>query len=362
MDKLAAILSLAVKDKASDVHLLAGARPLLRVNGQLFSLPEGTPMAKEEIMAMAKVMLGEKRYQELLDKREMDSSYVFQDQARFRVNFYFQRDSLAIAMRLIPPNIPRLDDLNLPPILRKLTQERQGFVLVTGPTGHGKSTTLAAMLGEINETRAEHIVTIEDPIEYFFKDIKSVFSQREIGSDTLSWTNALRSALREDPNVVLIGEMRDLETIKAALTVAETGHLVFSTLHTNSAAETIDRIVDVFPTGAKAQVRMQLANSLLAVISQRLIPTIKPGRVPAIELLLNNHAVQTAIREDKTHMIDNIIQTSAEVGMRLLETSLASWVNKGVVSLEVAKEYAIRPKELMRSLQQQRRQPIIKPE
>lgn len=357
MDKLAPVLALAIKDKASDVHLLVGAKPFLRVNGQLFVFPGGTPLEKSDSIAMAKAILGEERYQTLLKRREMDCSYVFQDQARFRVNLYFQRESLAIAMRLIPPEVPRLADLNLPPILRKLTEKRQGFVLVTGPTGHGKSTTLAAMLAEINATRAEHIVTIEDPIEYFFRDDKSVFSQREIGSDTLSWANALRSTLREDPNVVLIGEMRDLETIKAALTVAETGHLVFSTLHTNSAAETIDRIVDVFPPGAKAQVRMQLANSLLAVISQRLIPTIKPGRVPAIELLLNNHAVQTAIREDKTHMIDNIIQTSAEVGMRLLETSLASWVNKRVVSLEVAKEYALRPKELMRDLQQQR-QPV----
>ncbi len=355
MDKLAAILALAIKDKASDVHLLPGARPFLRVNGQLFMLSDHDPLEKSDSVAMAKVILGEKRYQALLEQREMDCSYVFQDQARFRVNLYFQRDSLAIAMRLIPPQVPRLADLNLPPILKKLTNERQGFILVTGPTGHGKSTTMAAMLEEINQIRAEHIVTIEDPIEYFFRDEKSIFSQREIGSDTLGWAGALRSALREDPNVVLIGEMRDLETIRAALTVAETGHLVFSTLHTNSAAETIDRIVDVFPPGAKAQVRMQLANSLLAVISQRLIPTIKPGRVPAIELLLNNHAVQTAIREDKTHMIDNIIQTSAEAGMRLLEKSLADWVNKKVVSLEVAREYALRPKELMRNLQQ--RQP-----
>ena len=357
MKKLFSILTLAVQGKASDIHLLAGNLPLLRINGKLFPLTNSLPLTKEELPLMAKLILGEERYAKFLKQRELDCSYVFQDQARFRVNLYFQRDTVGIAMRLIPPQVPRFDTLNLPAVVKKLTQERQGFVLVTGPTGHGKSTTLAAMLEEINQTRAEHIVSVEDPIEYFFKNKRSIFSQREIGSDTLTWRKALRSVLREDPNVVLIGEMRDLETIQAALTVAETGHLVFSTLHTNSAAETIDRIVDVFPSGSKAQVRMQLSDSLLAIISQRLVPTIKPGRVPAIELLLNSHAIKTAIREDKTHLIDNIIQTSGEAGMRLLEVSLAEWVNKGIVDLKVAQEYTLRPKELMRNLQHLNNQP-----
>ncbi len=346
----ATVLARAVKEKASDVHFLQGQPPLIRVDGRLFPLVDLPSLEEKQLTEIATIILGRERQLVFAKNREMDCSYVFRQEARFRVNLYYQRGTVAVAMRLIPQKVPSLGDLNLPPILAKLTREKQGFVLVTGPTGHGKSTTLAAMLNEINNQRAEHIVTIEDPIEYFFQDQKSIFSQRELGADTHSWTAALRSALREDPNVVLIGEMRDLATIKATLTVAETGHLVFSTLHTNSAAETIDRIIDVFPPGTKNQVRMQLANSLLAVISQRLVPTMKPGRVPAVELLLNNHAVQTAIREDKTHMIDNIIQTSAEVGMRLLEVSLAEWVRKGVVSLETAKQFALRPRELERLL------------
>jgi len=225
MEKLFSVLTLAVQNKASDIHFLVGNLPLLRVNGKLFPLANTSPVTKDESLLIAKVILGEERYAKFIKQRERDCSYVFQDQARFRVNLYFQRDTVGIAMRLIPPQVPRFDALNLPQTLKKLTKERQGFVLVTGPTGHGKSTTLAAMLEEINQTRAEHIVSVEDPIEYFFKNQKSIFSQREIGSDTLTWRKALRSVLREDPNVVLIGEMRDLETIQAALTVAETGHL-----------------------------------------------------------------------------------------------------------------------------------------
>ncbi len=348
--KLNQILTLAITNKVSDVHLVVGSQPLVRINGQLTLLTGFSPLSAQDTRQMGEAVLGGRRWEEFNKQREFDLSYVFGDRARFRVNTYFQKGTVAISLRLISAQVPTIDRLNLPVSLKSLAGKKQGFVLVTGPTGHGKSTTLAAIIEEINATRTEHIVTVEDPIEYYFQPQKSFFSQREIGSDTLSWPQALRASLREDPDVVLVGEMRDLETISAALTVAETGHLVFATLHTNSAAETIDRIVDVFPTGAKNQVRIQLANSLLAIISQRLIPTVKPGRVPAIEFLLNNFAVKTAIREGKTHMIDNIIRTSAEAGMFLLEASLADWVNKGVVDLEVAKQFTLREKELLRGL------------
>lgn len=348
--KLNEILALAIANKASDIHLVAGSQPLLRVNGNLLALTSFPVLSAQDTGRIGEAMLGPRRQEEFTKQREFDFSYVFNDQARFRVNVYFQKGTVGISLRLIPARVPTIDKLNLPSFLKTLAAKRQGFVLVTGPTGHGKSTTLAAIIEEINASRASHIITIEDPIEYYFQPKRSFFSQREMGSDTLSWSQALRAGLREDPDVVLVGEMRDLETISAALTVAETGHLVFATLHTNSAAETIDRIVDVFPTGAKDQVRIQLANSLLAVVSQRLVPTIKPGRVPAIEFLLNNFAVRTAIREGKTYMIDNIIRTSAEAGMFLLEASLADWVNKGVIDMEVAKQFTLREKELLRGL------------
>lgn len=257
---------------------------------------------------------------------------------------------MAASLRFLSSHILSLKDLNLPETLKSVTSWRQGFVLVTGPTGHGKSTTVAALLEEINQNRNGHIITIEDPIEYRLHAQRCLVSQRELGEDTLSWAGALRSCLREDPDVVFVGEMRDLETISAALTIAETGHLVFSTLHTNSAAETIDRIIDVFPAEGKAQVRLQLANVLGAVISQRLVPTIKPGRVPAVELLFSSMAVKTAIREGKTHMVDNIIQTSSELGMMLLESSLAALVKKGIVDKETAERFAIRKGELVRNL------------
>ncbi len=348
-EKLEQIFKLAVANKASDIHLIVGYKPLIRVNGEI--LPLNFPaLTAEETETIATMLLGEERKKIFLEKKDFDFSYLFNDQVRFRINVYFQKNSPALAFRLIPAKIPSLEELHLPLSLRSLVDKRQGFILITGPTGHGKSTTIAAMIEEINNKKAAHVMTIEDPIEYYFQPKKSIFSQREMNRDAISWERALSSCLREDPDVVFIGEMRDLQTIAAALTIAETGHLVFSTLHTNSAAETIDRIVDVFPEGAKGQVRMQLANSLLAIVSQRLVPTLKPGRVPAVEFLINSYAVKTAIREGKTHMIDNIIRTSSELGMHLLEISLADWVNKGVIGIEVAKKFAIREKELVRNL------------
>ncbi len=350
-NKLEKLLSLTIDNKASDLHLAAGYFPMIRVNGTLYPLGGEDVLTKETVEELVIVLVGDKK-EKLLKEKEIDFSYSFADRGEFRVNAYYQQQSLAACLRFLRSKIPTLDELNLPLSLKSLAQWRQGFVLVAGPTGHGKSTTLAALLEEVNQTRGGHIITIEDPVEYRMVPKKCLISQREVGQDTLSWSNALRSALREDPNVVFVGEMRDLETISAALTIAETGHLVFSTLHTNSAPETIDRIVDAFPAGSKEQIRLQLANVLGAVISQRLVPTIKPGRVPAVELLFSSMAVKTAIRDGKTHMIDNIIQTSGELGMNLLETSLANWVKKGVISREVAEAFSLRKGELVRNLRQ----------
>lgn len=261
---------------------------------------------------------------------------------------------LSAALRLIPSKIRTVEELNLPKISHKFSGLQQGFVLVTGPTGHGKSTTIASLIAEINEARPVHVLTIEDPIEYIYSAGKGIISQRELHLDTHSWEISLRSALREDPDVVLIGEMRDYETIAAAITIAETGHLVFSTLHTNSASQTIDRIVDVFPEHQQGQIRTQLASTLAGVISQRLIPAIGGGRYPAVEILLATPAVKTVIREGKTHLIDNIIQTSADVGMIPLEVSLAALVRAGKISLDTAQGYALRPAELLRHVKGRR--------
>jgi len=349
--RLERLLSLTIDNKASDLHLAAGYYPMIRVNGTLYPVGGEEVLTKEAAEQLVFALVGDNK-DKLVKNKEVDFSYSYADKGDFRVNAYYQQQTLAACLRFLRSKIPTIDELNLPQVLKSLVQWRQGFVLVAGPTGHGKSTTIAAILEEINQTRGGHIITIEDPVEYRLMAKKSLISQREVGQDTLSWNNALRSTLREDPNVVFVGEMRDLETISAALTVAETGHLVFSTLHTNSAAETIDRIIDVFPADSKEQIRLQLANVLGAVISQRLVPTMKPGRVPATELLFSSMAVKTAIRDGKTHMIDNIIQTSGELGMNLLEVSLADWVKKGMVSREVAEAFSLRGDELVRNLRQ----------
>lgn len=342
------LLAITIKQNASDLHLLVGKPAMIRLDGILQPALGGDPLTAEQTRELIFSLLSSEQRDLLLTNKEIDFSYAFGGSARFRVNAYHQQGTLAAALRLISSRIKTIDELNLPKICHQFTQLRQGFILVTGPTGHGKSTTLAAMIEEINKNREEHIVTIEDPIEYIYPRGKSIISQRELHFDTHSFEIALRSILREDPDVVLIGEMRDYETIAAAITIAETGHLVFATLHTNSASQTIDRIIDVFPEHQQAQIRMQLSGALEAVFSQRLVPGIKGGRVPACEIMTGTMAVKSNIREGKTHLLDNIIQTSGELGMMTLEKDLARLVKTGIITLEIAREYALRQEELMR--------------
>lgn len=342
------LLQLTIDRNASDLHIIAGVPPTLRIDGELAPIPNEAFLVPEVVSGQLKEVLSAEQLERLTVNKEIDFSLPFSDKARFRVNAYTQKGTFAVAFRRIPLIIPEIDALNLPKILHSFTTLKQGFVLVTGPTGHGKSTTLAAMINEINKNRATHIVTIEDPIEFVFRSEKSIISQREMRSDTHSWQVALRSVLREDPDVVLVGEMRDYETIASALTVAETGHLVFATLHTNSAAQTIDRIVDVFPEEQQGQVRLQLSNVIEAVFSQRLIPALAGGRVVGYEVMLGTTAIRTAIREGKTHQIDSILQTSQEIGMNTIETSLAALVKDGRISLETAQSYSLRPEQLTR--------------
>ncbi len=341
-------LQTVVDSSASDLHLISGLPPTYRINGELAQIPNAGVLTPDQINEMLKQVLNSEQLERLSVNKEIDFSLAFSEKGRFRVNAYTQKNTLAAAFRLIPAEVPDIDSLGLPKIVHSFTTLRQGFILVTGPTGHGKSTTLAAIINEINKTRNVHIVTIEDPVEFVFRPQKSIISQREMRSDTHSWEIALRSVLREDPDVVLVGEMRDHETISAALTVAETGHLVLATLHTNSAAQSIDRIVDVFPDEQQKQVRLQLSNTLEAVFSQRLIPTLTKNRVVAFELMLGTTAVKTAIREGKTHQIDSILETSQEAGMSTIEKSLANLVKSGVITLEMAQSWSIRPEELAR--------------
>lgn len=345
------LLQLTIDKNASDLHLLVGSPPIVRIDGELMSVPNESFLSPEAVEGMLKEVMTAEQLERLLVNKEIDFSLPFSDRGRFRVNAYTQKKSLAGAFRLIPTAIPTIDALGLPQVLHTFTTLKQGLILVTGPTGHGKSTSLAAILEEVNATRAAHIVTVEDPVEFVFNPKKSIVSQREMNNDTHSWSIALRSVLREDPDVVLIGEMRDHETISSALTIAETGHLVFATLHTNSAAQTIDRIVDVFPEEQQGQVKLQLSNVLEAVISQRLIPGVSGGRVVAHELMFATNAIKTAVREGKTHQIDSIIQTSSEVGMNTIETSLAELVREGKITVETARAYALRPEHLARLIQ-----------
>ncbi len=343
------LLQKTVEVNASDLHLIAGYQPILRIDGGLVNIGD-QKLTEETAKELVLALLTPQQKELFLVNKELDFSFEYEDKARFRINAYFERGKAAAALRLLPRTIKSLQELNLPPICSRFGELRSGFVLVTGPTGHGKSTTLAAIIEEINQTRAEHILTIEDPIEYVYEGKKSIISQREVHYDTHSWEVALRSALREDPNIVLIGEMRDYETIAAALTVAETGHLVFATLHTNSSAQTVDRIVDVFPESQQTQVKIQLSNTLEGIISERLLPAIGGGRIPATEILLATPAVRNTVREGKTHLIDNIIQTSQELGMMSLEKNLAELVNRGKLSLKTAQEWSLRPEELSRLL------------
>ncbi len=340
-------LEIVVKKEASDLHIVAGSPAMIRIDGSLMPVSPGL-LTPEETEALIFELLSPEQKDMLLVNKELDFSFALGEIARFRVNAYFEKGYLAAALRLITSYIKTIEELNLPKICHNFTKLRQGLVLVTGPTGHGKSTTIASMINEINQNKPLHIVTIEDPIEYVYPRGKSLVSQREMHLDTHSWDVALRSALREDPDVVLVGEMRDFETIASAITVAETGHLVFATLHTNSAAQSIDRIIDVFPENQQAQIRMQLASVIAGIISLRLVPAIGGGRLPAAEILLSSAAVSTAIREGKEYQIDNIIQTSGEQGMILLDASLAYLVRAGRISLDIAKTYSLRQEELNR--------------
>lgn len=347
------LLDQTIKNKASDLHLLPGIPPSIRVDGVLRPLSNYPALTSEQMEQMVFSLLKPDQKQLLLNNKELDFSFgfgggVYGDLGRFRTNLYYQRGALSGAFRFLEPKIRTLEELKMPKIVHTFAELRQGFVLVTGPTGHGKSTTLAAIINEINLNKSMHILTIEDPIEYVYPSAKSIISQREMDIDTHSWNLALKSALREDPDVVLIGEMRDPETISAALTIAETGHLVFSTLHTNSAAQTIDRIIDSFPANQQTQIKTQLASTLKGVISQRLIPEISGGRAPGVEILLGSNAIASNIRDGKTHLIDSVIQTSGQIGMITLEASLAALVLSGSISIETARAYALRPDELLR--------------
>lgn len=342
-------LDITIQRNASDLHLSVGFQPTLRINGELVSIPGEQPVTAEQITSLITPLLSNLQREILNKAYEIDFSFDFEGKARFRVNVYRQRGYPAVALRLIPFQIPELETLGFPPVVTKITQLKQGFILVTGPTGHGKSTTLASVINKINKERAVHVVTIEDPIEYVYPVSRSLIDQREMYRDTRSWGNALRSALREDPDVVLVGEMRDLETISSAMTIAETGHLVLATLHTNSAAQSVDRIIDVFSQEQQPQIRLQLASTLEAIISLRLVPTIEPGRVLACEILFAIPSVRNVIREGKSHLIDNIIETSAEYGMQILEKSLSDFVKAGKISEETALRYTERP-ELLNKL------------
>lgn len=334
------LMQLCVQYGASDLHLMVGTYPMLRVNGELWPVPKTEILIPSVVMGFVQPLMTPEQARLLETNRELDFSYAIPSGERFRVNTYYEKGNVAVAMRMIPQRIRTLGELMLPEVIESLTKLKQGLVLVTGPTGHGKSTTLAAMVSLINQTRKTHIVTIEDPIEFVYPPDKSIISQREMHADTLSWAVALRSVLREDPDVVLIGEMRDYETIEAALTIAETGHLVLATLHTNSAASTIDRIIDVFPEMQQRQVRMQLSNSLEAVLSQRLVPSIDRQRVAVVEVMLATPAVRSLIRDGKSHMLANAIQTSGDMGMATLDMALSKSYLKKQIELGVAREYA----------------------
>ena len=346
--KIEKLLEEVVKQDASDLHLTVGVPPMLRVDGSLKPIANTPPLTAAEVEKLIFSVVDDVQKDILLKDMEVDFSFAFGDVARFRANAYHQKGNLALALRLIPNQIRSTEELGMPKTVDALTEYPRGLVLVTGPTGSGKSTTLAAMIDKINKEKAVHIITVEDPIEYTHKNQKSIVEQREIHYDTRSFAAALRSILREDPDVVLIGEMRDLETIASAITIAETGHLVLATLHTNNAAQSVDRMVDVFPPHQQQQIRVQLSNILNAIVSQRLIPAIGGGRVVATEIMIANPAVRNIIREGKTHQLDAVIQTGAEEGMQTMDHNLATLVKSGKITLEEAKGYAIDTKELER--------------
>jgi len=350
--KIESILEEVVRRKASDLHIQVGLPPIMRVDGALVPIGGITDLDNKTIEALIFSILDEEQKAILIKDKEFDFSFAFGDLGRFRVNLFHERGNIAGAFRLLNNEIPTIEQLKLPPIIEKFSEFPRGLVLVTGPTGSGKSTTLAAMINKINQEKAVHIITVEDPIEYTHRSIKSIIVQREVHYDTYSFSAALRSVLREDPDVVMLGEMRDLETIANAITIAETGHLVFATLHTNGAAQSIDRMIDVFPPHQQAQVRSQLSNILMAIVSQRLVPSVGGGRIPATEILVANPAVRNLIREGKIQQMEAIIQTGGEFGMQSMDKTLVGLVHSGEITYDEARNFAVDLKELDRLMRE----------
>ena len=344
--KINGYLQMVAQQGGSDLHLSVGRPPIIRIDGKLYPISGEGKMTASSVEEATRAVLNDEQWERLKRERQIDFSIDLAEKARFRSNVYFQKGCLGAAFRMIPTKIKTLEELNLPPALYDFTRPSQGFVLVTGPCGHGKSTTLAALIDYINRTRQDHIITIEDPIEYLFDPDMCIIDQREILQDALNFPSALRAVFREDADVVMVGEMRDVETISTAITAAETGHLIFATLHTNDAAQTVDRIVDVFPAHQQNQIRMQLAQSLLGIVSQRLVNRIGGGRVPAVEILINNNATANLIREGKSHQINLVIETSKEQGMISINHSLSDLVKQGIISLEEAEVYSPNKEEL----------------
>jgi twitching motility protein PilT len=349
-ETLKRLLDEAVKRDASDVHITVGRYPTLRIYGALVPLEDETLLTGEAAEALISELFSGDQKERFLKNRQLDFAYSSTDRIRFRVSTFFEEGHWAASLRLVPASIRTIEELGLPPILREFTKLTQGFVLMVGPAGHGKSTTTAALLDEINRTRTAHIITIEDPVEYLFEQGKGIVSQREVGSDVLSFADGLRTVLRQDPDVIMLGEMRDADSIATAMTAAETGHLVFSTLHTNSAAQTVDRIIDSFPAAQQPQVITQVATTLVAIVSERLVPALKGGRVPVVEIMITNSAIRNLIREKKIFSIDSVIQTGGKEGMVTLNQSLAKLVKDEVVSEESALLFSNSPEELKRML------------
>jgi len=343
------IVQIVKAEGASDIHLSEGRFPTIRTSGLLVPITRSKQLTKEDLNQLVFMVLDPERREEFINRKEIDFAYELEG-VRFRGNAFFQQGTISIALRVINESIKTLAELGLPPILEIFAKKKQGFFLVVGPTGHGKSTTLASLVEMINQNRQEHIVTVEDPIEFIYTQQQSIIDQREVGFDTEDFQKALKSAFRQDIDVLLIGEMRDPETMEAAITAAETGHLVFSTLHTNNASQTVDRIIDSFPSNQQKQIRSQLANALTGIFSQRLIPSISGGRVPAYELLINNNAVANLIREGRIHELDSVIETSSGDGMISMNRSLAELVRKGEISVEEAYKYSPRSANLERMM------------
>jgi twitching motility protein PilT len=346
------LLSEVIKQNASDLHFTVGLVPAMRIDGELYNMSEIDPLSVKDVDTLINSIVTPEQRKKLEKNRELDFSFTFKspggDSARFRGNCYYQLGNLGTALRMIPSNVRSTKQLLLPSFLDEIATRRRGLFLVTGPTGHGKSTTLAAIIQQINLSRGTHIITVEDPIEYLFKSEKSIIHQREVGSDTYSFSEALKRALRQDPDVIMIGEMRDLETIAAAITAAETGHLVLATLHTADAAQTVDRIIDVFPPYQQQQIRQQLSNILIAICSQQLIPLPGEGRIVATELLVANPAIRNCIRESKTGQIKSLLQTGSESMMHSMDQDLARLVKEQKLPFDLVMKYAYDPKDLQR--------------